>query len=48
MRVNDGEEENRYQTRSAWLFNALNILHSDAMSSYPRINVLPREQGDKE
>jgi len=45
---NGGDQSRRYQTKSAWLFNALNILHSDAMDAYPRLNVLPREQGDEE
>lgn len=45
---NDGNQEPRYKTRTAWLFNALNILHSDAMDAYPRLNVLPREQEDEE
>ena len=45
---NGGDQKRRYQTRTAWLFNALNILHSDAMDSYPRLNVLPREQDDEE
>ena len=45
---NDGDQSRRYKTRTAWLFNSLNILHSDAMDSYPRLNVLPREQEDEE
>ncbi len=43
-----GDEGSRYQTKSAWLFNALNILHSDAMTAFPTINVLAREQSDEE
>ena len=43
-----GDQTQRYQTKSAWLFNALNILHSDAMTAFPRLNVLPREQNDQE
>jgi len=42
------DEGEMYETKSAWLFNALNILHSDAMDAFPRLNVLPREEGDKE
>ena len=43
-----GDQTQRYQTKSAWLFNALNILHADAMTAFPRLNVLPREQNDQE
>lgn len=38
----------KLQTKSAWLFNAINNAHTDAMNAYPRPNVLPREQGDME
>lgn len=48
IRGNDGDESRRYKTHTAWLFNALNILHSDAMDAYPRLNVLPREKEDEE
>ena len=48
MKGNGGDEDSRYQTKSAWLFNALNILHSDAMTSFPRLNVLAREENDEE
>lgn len=48
IRGNDGEQKRRYKTHTAWLFNALNILHSDAMDAYPRLNVLPREPEDQE
>lgn len=34
------------QTKSAWLWNAINNAHTDAMSAYPRSNILPREAGD--
>ena len=37
---------NKLKTRSAWLFNALNNAHTDAMSAYPRGNFLPREASD--
>lgn len=33
---------------SAWLFDALNNKHADAMDNYPEPNVLPRERGDEE
>ena len=39
---NDGDQDPRYKTKTAWLFNSLNILHSDAMDAYPRLNVLPK------
>lgn len=48
IKGNDGDQSPRYQTKTAWLFNSLNILHSDAMDAYPRANVLPREQEDEE
>lgn len=48
MEGNDGDQSRRHKTRTAWLFNSLNILHSDAMDAYPRLNVLPREQEDEE
>ena len=48
MEGNGGDESVRYKTKTAWLFNALNILHSDAMEAFPRLNVLPREQEDEE
>ena len=48
MKGNGGDERSRYQTKSAWLFNALNILHSDAMTAFPRLDVLAREQNDEE
>lgn len=47
IEANDGDQTVKFQTKSAWLFNALNILHSDAMEAFPRLNVLPREEGDK-
>ena len=45
---NGGDESRMKKTQTPWLFNALNILHSDAMDAYPRLNVLPREQEDEE
>lgn len=33
---------------SAWLFNSIANKHADAMDSYPKPNVLPREEGDRE
>lgn len=45
---NGGDQTRRHEVKTPWLFNALNILHSDAMDAYPRLNVLPREQDDQE
>lgn len=39
---------NKTKTKSAWLWNAVNNAHTDAMSAYPRPNILPREAGDME
>ena len=39
---------NKMKTKSAWLWNAVNNAHTDAMSAYPRPNILPREAGDME
>lgn len=36
----------KLKTRSAWLFNAVNNAHTDAMAAYPRGNILPREKND--
>ena len=33
---------------SGWLFNAIANKHAEAMDNFPRPNVLPREEGDKE
>lgn len=33
---------------SAWLFNSIANKHADAMDSFPKPNVLPREEGDRE
>lgn len=48
IRGNGGNQARRHETKTPWLFNALNILHADAMDAYPRLNVLPREQEDEE
>lgn len=45
---NEGDQRRRYQTRTPWLFYSINVLHSDAMDAYPRLNVLPREEEDQE
>ena len=35
------------KSTSAWLFNSIINRHADAMDSYPKPNVLPREAGDR-
>ena len=53
MRKREGDQEERKadeyaEPASAWLFNALQNKHADAMDNFPSPNVLPREEGDKE
>ena len=36
------------ESTSAWLFNSIINRHADAMDSYPKPNVLPREQSDQQ
>lgn len=36
------------KSRSGYLFSAIANKHADAMDNYPDINILPREQGDKD
>lgn len=43
-----GQESERTEPTSAWLFNSLLNKHADAMDNYPEPNVLPREVADKE
>ncbi len=33
---------------SAWLLNAIQNKHADAMDNFPSANILPREEGDKQ
>lgn len=40
-------EKQDIQPASAWLFNAIENKHADAMDNYPSPNILPREAGDK-
>ena len=44
MRDRGGEVE----PASAWLLNAIANKHADAMDNFPRANVLPREEGDRD
>lgn len=39
--------EEHAEPASAWLFNALQNKHADAMDNFPSPNILPREEGDK-
>ena len=40
--------EKQIRPASAWLLNSIANKHADAMDNFPRPNVLPREEGDKE
>lgn len=42
------ERPGELMSRSAWLFNSLLNRHADAMDSYPKPNILPREESDRE
>lgn len=41
-------KEQQVQPTSAWLFNAIANKHADGMDNFPRPNILPREEGDKD
>lgn len=41
------EREGELISKSAWLFNSLLNRHADAMDSFPKPTVLPREEGDR-
>ena len=47
MEMTTGDQSVKLQTRSAWLFHAINNAHSDAMAAYPAPNILPREKNDR-
>lgn len=40
-------KKNQVEPTSAWLFNAIENKHADAMDNFPAPNILPREEGDK-
>lgn len=42
-----GEKE-QVEPVSAWLLNSIANKHADAMDNFPRANILPREEGDKQ
>ena len=44
----EGKAGGDVEPASAWLFNSIANKHADAMDSYPKPNVLPREEGDRE
>lgn len=46
MEMETADPQYKMKTRSAWLFNAINNAHTDAMNAYPTANILPREIGD--
>ena len=46
--IGKGENGDRPQPASAWLFNSLCNKHADIMDNYPEPNVLPRERGDEQ
>lgn len=46
--IRDGRDAQRPEPTSAWLFNAMMNKHADAMDNYPEVNVLPREESDRQ
>lgn len=44
----EGKAPGGPEPASAWLFNSIANKHADAMDSFPKPNVLPREEGDRE
>lgn len=46
--IGKGQNGDRPQPASAWLFNSLCAKHADMMDNYPEPNVLPREKADTE
>lgn len=45
---NKGKVKQQIEPKSAWLFNAIANKHADAMDSFPRPNILPREANDRD
>jgi len=43
----NGNQPERCEPVSAWLFNSIANKHADAMDNYPEPNVLPREKNDE-
>lgn len=41
-------DKKQVEPTSAWLFNSIANRHASAMDNFPRANILPREEGDKE
>ena len=39
---------NQVEPVSAWLLNSITNKHAEVMDNFPRANILPREEGDKE
>ena len=46
--IRSGRDKERPEPTSAWLFNAMMNKHADAMDNYPEVNVLPREESDRQ
>ncbi len=46
--IGKGEQGDRPQPTSAWMFNSIASKHADIMDNYPEPNVLPRERGDEQ
>lgn len=46
--IGKGENGDRPQPTSAWMFNSIAAKHADMMDNYPEPNVLPRERGDEQ
>lgn len=44
---NNGKVKQQINPKSAWLFNSIANKHADAMDSFPRPNILPREENDR-
>lgn len=46
--IRNGEQTDRAEPTSAWLFNSIANKHADIMDNYPEPNVLPREMQDEQ
>lgn len=44
----DRKQTEQVEPVSAWLLNSIANKHADAMDNFPRANILPREEGDKQ
>ena len=48
MEAQNKGKKQQIEPKSGWLFNAIANKHADAMDNFPRPNILPREEGDRE